>query len=963
MERLSFPLLVKTSSTALVVGCNSVLQGVAGKWKLLEAPSIRSTALNRQFDCSYELVAGGGKHGDLVQLRIQRLQFSARNSSTLCEHGYLRIVDGSREPARTGHGNADSAGYYCEDRIKMAAGGGVGDGAAAGRADRYVYSETSSLRVALRVFNLTLERAVNLRFALFYRFLPRAAAVGRHGTARRPVNADVVTVPGTYCTRTFPDCSSADCRLQSPGWPGIYPRNVTCGYRLSAGGGGAGEGGAGGRIVISQPEGDKIDVAAARTDKGQLVSDGLEYACGYDGDYVKIYDGATTRDPLIVSFCGSGPLPTVAASAPYVLVEFHSSEMADVGGSGFELLADVRRPLEIVGAAALADGSCDVELRSGRGRRGGGGGEGRGGGGSRSGVVTSLEHWYRPGTVCRVTFHGAPHERVWLTFIDWSVNMQRRCADNHLELFDGPRETRSARIGRFCHSHVPRLCIHADAHGYDYRPCRVGSESYLSVGSSVVARFTSRRGSLYGRDDFRYMLRYEFVDARQDGQRALPGAADNDDVGSCQRVIRSGGLSRGSFAPPRNILLYGPGGRSQLDCSYTFIGRANESVVVTLQTLRLGVATGCRTTFNSTLLRYECDRNVVATDDPDAAEVAAPTGVVNELVIADGRDAIPRECFCEDLERIMPFTSFSVTSTVQVNFTIGAMLPWQYYDDFLFRAQYVFAPSRGCGEHRFVGQLGDFNSSAYTDGLRADVTCRWTIEVAREHYVYLNFTRLSFAYPCADERILIFAPGDPRPGKIVCRERTRAVNDAFSKHWRSDDHYVVADAANRLVVEYVSLAEGGSFAARWLQIAKPSPASRYWDDGTQDDACGFVCPGVHACIDSALLCDGVADCPGAYYGRPSPDEADAMCGRVAPPPFPWLYVALSAGFGGLVLLISVVWCVDCAVKRARATRTRRKAPLPPPPTTTTEAAQPTTLELFNEYSDGEFKTTYAKTWN
>lgn len=35
--------------------------------------------------------------------------------------------------------------------------------------------------------------------------------------------------PGTYCTRTYEECHRKPCRLQSPNYPGMYPR-----YRLPA---------------------------------------------------------------------------------------------------------------------------------------------------------------------------------------------------------------------------------------------------------------------------------------------------------------------------------------------------------------------------------------------------------------------------------------------------------------------------------------------------------------------------------------------------------------------------------------------------------------------------------------------------------------------------------------------------------------------------------------------------------
>ena len=37
---------------------------------------------------------------------------------------------------------------------------------------------------------------------------------------------------GTYCSRIFSDCDRKPCRLQSPNFPGVYPRNLTCYYAV-----------------------------------------------------------------------------------------------------------------------------------------------------------------------------------------------------------------------------------------------------------------------------------------------------------------------------------------------------------------------------------------------------------------------------------------------------------------------------------------------------------------------------------------------------------------------------------------------------------------------------------------------------------------------------------------------------------------------------------------------------------
>ena len=61
---------------------------------------------------------------------------------------------------------------------------------------------------------------------------------------------------GTYCSRLFTDCDRKTCRLQSPNFPGIYPRNLTCYYAVRQ---------------HDVPEG-KQALIAVRQPKGQLVA-------------------------------------------------------------------------------------------------------------------------------------------------------------------------------------------------------------------------------------------------------------------------------------------------------------------------------------------------------------------------------------------------------------------------------------------------------------------------------------------------------------------------------------------------------------------------------------------------------------------------------------------------------------------------------------------------------------------
>lgn len=67
----------------------------------------------------------------------------------------------------------------------------------------------------------------NFDFKLAYKFLKRSSARLRYG------NSTVATyrgdlVPNTYCDRVLERCDVRPCRVQSPNYPGVYPRNASC---------------------------------------------------------------------------------------------------------------------------------------------------------------------------------------------------------------------------------------------------------------------------------------------------------------------------------------------------------------------------------------------------------------------------------------------------------------------------------------------------------------------------------------------------------------------------------------------------------------------------------------------------------------------------------------------------------------------------------------------------------------
>lgn len=53
----------------------------------------------------------------------------------------------------------------------------------------------------------------------------------RYGLPNSPIERGEL-VPGTYCSRVLDSCHRNRCKIQSPNYPGLYPRNVSCYFTI-----------------------------------------------------------------------------------------------------------------------------------------------------------------------------------------------------------------------------------------------------------------------------------------------------------------------------------------------------------------------------------------------------------------------------------------------------------------------------------------------------------------------------------------------------------------------------------------------------------------------------------------------------------------------------------------------------------------------------------------------------------
>ncbi|XP_037932459.1 uncharacterized protein LOC119667241 [Teleopsis dalmanni] len=80
-------------------------------------------------------------------------------------------------------------------------------------------------------------------------------------------------IPGTYCSRIFSDCDKKSCRLQSPNYPGIYPRNLTCYFAVRQHDVPHGKHAL---ILVRQPKGNLVWISTQETTANKLTPSASE---------------------------------------------------------------------------------------------------------------------------------------------------------------------------------------------------------------------------------------------------------------------------------------------------------------------------------------------------------------------------------------------------------------------------------------------------------------------------------------------------------------------------------------------------------------------------------------------------------------------------------------------------------------------------------------------------------------
>ncbi|XP_053981602.1 uncharacterized protein LOC128877940 [Hylaeus volcanicus] len=918
--------------------CNRTLYGDVGRTYRVEVRRPREDRL--PLLCHLNFTAAGSDLGDLVQLTFDTFTVGRFLSFTSegCPDGFMTIREESRPP---------TGGQWC------------------GSAWGYTvyYSETASINLTLYLLRLSEEGSgyKNFDFKLSYKFLRRSEAHLRYGNSSMSTWRGEL-VNGTYCDRVLTKCDTRACRLQSPNYPGVYPRNVTCYYRVEQNRAPSGHRAL---LAVSQRNSHKIHIKdqLAKYDGSQRVLRVWDQ-CNVVQDYLTVYDGGSTSDKVLVRLCGGDAVPDIVSSHNTMLLEFHTSPYDNPFHPvplsflpGFELEVQVIFVDEKSRSFVKENNNCDFYISSDE---------------SSSGALENPKHSLPPNTTCRYHFQGKPNEIVWLSFVKYyaasadaaaSIDVASDC-NAKLLIWDGdhtldkliPARKNITLMGQFCKDDTPRLCDHSLLrNGSRYtRPCSL-AESYVSTGRDLTLEHILRQGSaLY---PISFVLRYEFVHEAVScnhafGSVSTSSTSSTSSLSSSSSSSLSSSANFGKFASPKSVFFYGRGGAQNVSCVYRFEAEPDHRIELSITRASFGDK-GCSSYVDPLVNRWTCDRRVT-----DSTKYGTSELVVSEYPW-QGVELV-RDCLCSNVsERIVLRTLTS--NVVEVRFAVTLMNVTQDYRDFFFEGEYRFVALEGeaseqvCStkleERRLRGTSGEISLRsplpriipgvaaveeilANTEDLTATqcVNEPWLIEPedARINFLYLRTAGYSITLDNVEEcrtlnRIIVYSASNTKDRSVICPESgishdARTV-DFFSGGWNYTAINVtvaMTQHSRSFIVEFLQR-EPGFYAVTWIAISKRSPTPSVGPNVftvLPQEECPYRCPEIQACISSVLWCDGIRHCPSGF------DEEEANCSyRFS---VTLLYVAVGAGALGIFLiLLLATGCLKYCLYRHKARKKKK----------------------------------------
>jgi cubilin len=189
--------------------------------------------------------------------------------------------------------------------------------------------------------------------------------------------------------------------ISSPGSPGKYPPNRDCYWHLTT------------------TLGKRIQISFFALD--------IETHSNCSFDYLVIYDGEHTIDPVISQYCNSTQPPPVQSAGSDILIHFHSDAYGS--GNGFQITYASIAGIPGCGGYYTVDKG---EIMS-----------------------PSFNGSYLSNLLCEYKISSSPDTKIRLDFKSFKLETSLRCRYDYLKVYDGP-SSNSKLVGKFCGTTYPK---------------------------------------------------------------------------------------------------------------------------------------------------------------------------------------------------------------------------------------------------------------------------------------------------------------------------------------------------------------------------------------------------------------------------------------------------------------------------------------------------------------------------
>ncbi|XP_071052044.1 uncharacterized protein [Onthophagus taurus] len=823
--------------------------------------------------CSYRFRSFRGTPKDwILRIKFNKFKVGVLVNSSHCEGGYMQIVDGN---AKTDVSNRKEPGMFCGESEQP----------------QTFMSETSFVKVVFHSENFTdqtyfsFDTRAEQQLVVYLRY-------GQHPELYPNRRGEVVQ--GSYCERIFRDCRLQTCYVQSPAYPGVYPRNLHCRYYLNT------------RLPFIKLyiENEEFNIDGQRCENIMTcpmrpISSGQEN-CPFD--YIKIYDGKNEFSPVIGTFCGMGKFPySIIGTSQDLFVEFVSSPAGPLLNTGFHF--NVGNWPGHVDTAGSRNGTCDWLLSS----------ESLRASGDSEGIFLSVAHWYPPHTSCTYLMQGEEGEIVRLYFPSFRINriespihpIEEDCGES-LTLYDASWPDDSRIIKTFCDTFSKAMEKH----------------DFVSTGNALFVRFESKTGS-YSGSSLYYWAHYDFFNNTRLGE-PVPEKA-------CDEVFASWKSKKGWLRSPLNTLVYKQNPSSEdVQCLYRFVTdkRLYARVILTICNVRFkehpynsGLCTNC--------LEDRLDKLLIWEPLPPGANNSHPP-----ISLSKAAQSGEVTCICNRHTGSTTVISRGEQLNLQLIVdSAHAAISYFKHNSPLFEATYEFVHGPLCGPPIIHPTTdGDihypyYEAIGYVEPPKS-IRCIWEIRVNRDRDLLLVFDRIKFASKFCDDGIIdFFIKGQLNPYLSICGENVSLAKElpVLTAEQLSPD-----GREPGVIIQFIGTTSPtrAAFKIAWTELyhlprntdgslSSKLLTSKLTEGGSFGDGmlehCEFKCPGeAGLCIPARLVCNGVINCPNITGNRvgddEESDESEKLCRKEEVFEYNWLYIGI-ASIGSLVLLCCVCVCL------------------------------------------------------